>query len=281
MEIVAILNNSAVIAKNEKDIEYVLTGKGIAFGRHAGEHIDENTVTKKYIMSEEQTKELLTLSQSIPIDHFELSIEVITLIQSKINKSLDKSILIHISDHISSAIERYKKGIFLSNGLLNELSLLYSQEYSACCIALNLINQKMNILMPEDEAGFLCFHIIDAEESDEKVSSIKKVMKTVHDIEEIFKEQYEGKFDKNGINYKRFMLHLKFLTIRKFMKVKEGEEDETMIRFDDKMLQLITPFIERVQVYCIDKFKEPLNESEKLYLTVHACCLLQQRKVRR
>lgn len=47
MRIKSILNNSALVAFNEKGDEFVVIGKGIAFQKHPGDFVDETKIEKK------------------------------------------------------------------------------------------------------------------------------------------------------------------------------------------------------------------------------------------
>ena len=46
MKIKSILNNSALVAFNEKGDEFVVIGKGIAFQKHPGDFVDETKIEK-------------------------------------------------------------------------------------------------------------------------------------------------------------------------------------------------------------------------------------------
>lgn len=46
MIVKSVLNNSALIAFNDKKEECVLIGKGIAFNKHAGDKVDDAKVEK-------------------------------------------------------------------------------------------------------------------------------------------------------------------------------------------------------------------------------------------
>ena len=52
MEIYKILNNNVIVSKNEHDKEIIAMGKGIAFKKKVGEHIEDELIDKfiRYLM---------------------------------------------------------------------------------------------------------------------------------------------------------------------------------------------------------------------------------------
>lgn len=50
MIVKSVLNNSALIAFNDKKEECVLIGKGIAFNKHAGDKVDDAKVEKILVL---------------------------------------------------------------------------------------------------------------------------------------------------------------------------------------------------------------------------------------
>nr|WP_238121518.1 PRD domain-containing protein [Ligilactobacillus salivarius] len=68
-----------------------------------------------------------------------------------------------LSDHIYSALERYNSGVELKNNLLWEIKRFYPKEFTVGKEALDIINKQFGIKLPEDEAGFITMHIVEAQ----------------------------------------------------------------------------------------------------------------------
>lgn len=60
-------------------------------------------------------------------------------------------------------MERKNQGIELPNALLWEIKNYYPEEYAVGIEALSIIVEKLNIVLSEDEAGFIAIHIVNAE----------------------------------------------------------------------------------------------------------------------
>ncbi len=131
----------------------------------------------------------------------------------KSGKQLSESIYLHLTDHIHFAIERYKNNLPIKNGLLWETKQLYRDEYEIGIEALNMICDQFGVLLPEDEAGFLALHIVNAE-LNEVMPNIKKMTKVMQEILTIVKYHFKMEFDEESLNYYRFITHLKFFAQR-------------------------------------------------------------------
>ncbi|UOF89846.1 PRD domain-containing protein [Fodinisporobacter ferrooxydans] len=65
-------------------------------------------------------------------------------------------------DHVNFAIERHKKGINLSNPFTYEIKHLYPDDYNISEQAVQYINDKLGVDLPEEEVAFLATHFHSA-----------------------------------------------------------------------------------------------------------------------
>ena len=84
---------------------------------------------------------------------------------------LNQSIYVTLTDHISFAISRCKKGIHLENALLWEIKRFYPQEFELGRYAVELVKKRLDVEMPEDEAGLL--HCILSTQSMEQIFGMR------------------------------------------------------------------------------------------------------------
>ena len=52
--------------------------------------------------------------------------------------------------------------MMIKNELLNEIRRVHKKEYKVALWALEFLNRKLKIELPEDEAGFIALHFINA-----------------------------------------------------------------------------------------------------------------------
>ncbi len=99
----------------------------------------------------------------VPTEHIRITEEIIKYAKEQLNKKLNDIIYISLTDHIYFAIERHRQGIQIVNPLIWEIKRIYKDEFQIGKKALQMIQQHFQINLPEDEAGFIAMHIVNAE----------------------------------------------------------------------------------------------------------------------
>ncbi|MBT2738882.1 BglG family transcription antiterminator LicT [Bacillus sp. ISL-7] len=269
MKIDKILNNNAVITKKDNQ-EVIIIGRGIAFNKRAGDEINEQQIDKIFTLENEDTmKKFKTLITDMPIEYMELSEKIIAYAKMKLGKKLNESIYIHLTDHIHFAIERYKNNLPIKNGLLWETRQLYKDEYEIGLEALNMICEQFGVILPEDEAGFLALHIVNAE-LNEEMPVVKNMTKVMQEILTIVRYHFKIEFNENSLPFYRFITHLKFFAQRlvKGNHYNSATDDDLYNVIKQKYpeayncSQKIKKFIENSYTY-------ELTDEEMIYLTIH------------
>lgn len=94
-------------------------GKGIGFKAHTGELIDESKIEKVFrIENENLSRQFQELLENIPLEHMQLTSDIISYAIKNLNVQLNQNIYITLTDHINFAIQRQSQGIQLKNALL-------------------------------------------------------------------------------------------------------------------------------------------------------------------
>ena len=81
----------------------------------------------------------------------------------ELRKKLNDTIYISLSDHIYTAIQRFLEGITITNSMLWDIKRFYELEFGLALKALNIIKERFQVELPEDEAAFIALHIVNAE----------------------------------------------------------------------------------------------------------------------
>ena len=69
-----------------------------------------------------------------------------------------------MSDHVSFAIERTRKGIVVATPLYFDIEHLYTTEVEIGKYTLKLIKKELKVSLPENEAMSIALHLINAAE---------------------------------------------------------------------------------------------------------------------
>ncbi len=216
MKIYKVLNNNVVTILNNNDKESVVMGRGIAFQKKKGDEIDESKVEKIFVLKNNNLNDkFLKLINDIPLECIEVAEEIIQYAESKLETTLNENIYLTLTDHISFTINRYKNNMEMKNSMLWDIKRLHKQEFDIGLKAIEIIKNKLNLDLPEDEAATIAMHILNGE-LEQDMPEIVSMIKVTEEILKIVKYHFNIEFDEESINYYRFLTHLKFFTQRLF-----------------------------------------------------------------
>jgi beta-glucoside operon transcriptional antiterminator len=269
VKIERILNNNAVISTKDKQ-EIIIVGRGIAFKKQVGEEVNQEQIDKVFTLENEDImKKFKTLIADMPIEYMEISEKIIAYAKMKLGKKLNDSIYIHLTDHIYFAIERYRNNLPIKNGLLWETRQLYKEEYEIGLEALNMVCEQFGVILPEDEAGFLALHIVNAE-LNEEMPIVKNMTKVMQEILTMVKYHFKIEFNENSLPFYRFITHLKFFAQR---LVKGNHYNSTT---DDGLYHVIQEKYpeahkcsQKIKKFIESSYTYELTDEEMIYLTIH------------
>ena len=164
MRIQRVINNNVISAIDEYGSEIVVMGKGIGFQRRAGPEIAETGKGKIFRLESpdilERFKERLA---SMPLVCIQVSDEIISHARKVLTPQLSQSVYLTLTDHIDFALTRFREGMLFENGLYEEIKRFYPEEFQVGRHALDLIEEKTGVRLPEDEAASIAFHLVNAE----------------------------------------------------------------------------------------------------------------------
>ena len=269
MRISRIINNNVIFAINESGEELVLMGKGIAFQKKKGDQVDEDKVEKEFsIRNKNVSSKLSTVFSDMPIEHIKVSNLIIEKAKKVLNKELNDNIYITLTDHISFAIKRFSEGYVFNNALLWEIKKFYPQEFNIGQDALIMIWEEIGVELPEDEAGFIALHIVNAQ-LNSNMNNTMEITKLIQSVLKLVRYYYHIDLDESSVYYTRFITHLKYFAQKVLSdKIVSDKKDDlfTIIQIKYKEAyecsKKIADFIER-------DYNKKLSEEELVYLTVH------------
>lgn len=206
------INNNIVSAFDESGREVVVIGKGIGYKAKAGSVIPQERISKVFVMSsQDNTDRLKKMFESLPLACIELTDEILIYAKNRLGRQLNESAYFTLADHINFAITRLKQGMEFHNVLLSEVRRFYSQEFEVGKYALCLMERRLGIVMPEDEAASIAIHVLNAE-YDVSISDAFHAAKLLDKILDIVGQETGCAVCGHGGYYlERFINHLKFL----------------------------------------------------------------------
>lgn len=278
MQIKQVLNNNVITVLDEQEHELVIMGRGIAFGRKAGDLVEESKIEKTFKLDDkEMNKRLMELLSEIPLSFVEVSEEIIRYAKQNTSKKIHDNIYVSLTDHIYYAVERFQQGIDIKNALLWETKRFYPDEYRIGQHALSIIAEKVGIILPEDEAGFIALHIVNAQMNEDMPVMIN-ITKFIQDVLHIVKFHFGIEYDEESLAYYRFVTHLKFFAQRILNHRKQKEEDNSLFDMVKTNYSKAYACVQKVQSYIQKMYQEQLTNEDLLYLTIHIHRIVQKKE---
>lgn len=127
-----------------------------------------------------------------------------------------------------------------------------------------MVKNKTGVSLPEDEAGFIALHIVNAE-LNEEMPNIINITKVMQEILSIVKYHFKIEFSEESLHYYRFVTHLKFFAQRLF----NGTHMESQ---DDFLLETVKESI-IARMNARRKSKPTLSGSMSTSSQVTSCCI--------
>lgn len=190
MKIEKVLNNNVAIIIDGGE-EKIVMGKGIAFSKHKGDEISADAINKTFVLSSpDSLNQFAQLLKDIPYEYVTLAQEIIAYAKTTLGKKLDEKINIDLTDHIYTAVKRLKDGIVIKNALLWDIQRFYQDEYTIGTYALDVIEKKFGVRLPDDEAGFIALHIVNAELSEGNLEDIYAITQIMQEIMNIIRRTF-------------------------------------------------------------------------------------------
>ena len=269
MVIEKVINNNIVSAYDETGREVVIMGRGIGFGTKPGREVAEQKIEKIFrIKSQSLAEQFKELLANMPLEHAQISNDIISHAKKHLKLKLNQSIYVTLTDHINFAIERFTQGIKPENALLWEIKRFYQQEYQLGKYAVDMIWERLHIALPDDEAGFIALHFVNAEYGTD-IRDALNFPNQMKDILDIVKSELDIEFDEDSLHYERFVTHVKFLLQRVYRKELLPNEESELAEMMMTKYPREYACSRKIAEYIEDATNSKISGEEIMYLSIH------------
>ncbi|GLC79573.1 BglG family transcription antiterminator LicT [Lacrimispora brassicae] len=268
-EFVKSLNNNIVLAYDENHNEVVLFGTGIGFSRKKGDRVEESSVSKLFI--NDSNKRLAPMIQNLSEDIVSVTEDIIQYGSRVLEKQLHASILIVLADHLYFAMERAKKSQSVDNPLQWEVPHLYPKEYEIGVKGVKLIEERLQVKLPPQEASFIALHFVNAQFESQDMSDTLKITEIISRILDIVSYHFQLVLDENSLYYSRFIVHLRYFIIRQETHMKDtiGLNDEDLLETVKTRYKKSYQCAVKIAKYLYDAYSWDVSKDEIIYLLLH------------
>ena len=205
-----VMNNNVVLAVDlQSNLEMVLVGKGIGFGKKENmvTEIDAEKIEKSFHAFDEKIRRnyLKYLSQ-INDNVLDAVEEIVSLAEDRLGK-LNEHLQVLLTDHIKFALERIKMGIGIDNPFLHEIKALYPEEFKIGKKGAEIIKAHTGIQISEDEMGFIALYLYSARQN-KTINETVRDTRILRELIEIIEKELNYRINPENTAYNRLVNHL-------------------------------------------------------------------------
>ncbi|MGL4861043.1 MAG: BglG family transcription antiterminator LicT [Enterobacteriaceae bacterium] len=269
MNIHKILNNNVVIILDDKQREVILMGRGLGFKKRPGEAVDPELIEKQFVLQDDEHNERYKLLLSeLPHECLLVAEKIVELATQQGLGKLHTSLRISLMDHIHFAAERHKEGIDIKNVLLWEIKRAYPKEYAIGLQGLEIIARELQVQLPEDEAGFIALHLVNAQ-LDDNMQNTMQITQVMQEILQLVKQTFSLEYDEESFSYHRFVTHLKFFAHRLLGKNSVTSDDDSLYLAVKAKYVNSFQCVELVAEHMQQQYQHSMSTEEMMFLTIH------------
>lgn len=268
MKIERVINNNVLSAFDENNREVVIMGRGIAFKKRPGDVVDEEKIEKIFVLNDQdEVGKFAELLKSLPLEHLQVSADIIDYAKQVMKGRLSPGIYITLTDHINFALDRKKSGMQFQNALLQEVKNFYPSEYLIGEYAISLIERRLGVKLPVDEAASIAMHFVNAEYNTD-MSDTMNITSLIKEILELVETEMGTNLNELGLYYSRFVTHLKFLAQRLFLGQMLDSQEEEFIDMIVRLYPAEYACSRKIGDYIKERYGQTITKEELAYLTV-------------
>ncbi|SEO88141.1 transcriptional antiterminator, BglG family [Amphibacillus marinus] len=283
MRVVKVLNNSLILALDDQGHEMILMGKGIGFNKAIGYRLRKQEVQKVFVMKDRAIgRNIIKLASEIDSTFFELAKTIIDYAIEQYNMDLMEHIYLSLTDHLSFVVKRMEQGIVIENFYVAEMKKFSPNEYQVGVFGLELVEARLKIKLPIDEAGNIAFHFINAQQNNPYNVNNRIITESLKDMLDIVKYNFSLTYDEDSISYSRFTTHLRLFAQRLLTDRQKFEQGDDFL-YEQIINNCPAEYkcVNKLEKYIIEKFSTELTQTEELYLTIHIHRVLEENKHRK
>lgn len=205
MRIVHIYNNNVVLAQSDSGEQAVVLGRGLAFGAKKGQEIDPAKIEQTFTPQSADDDHASALLSEIPSEVLQVATELEIYAKEQLGLKVAHSTVLPLADHLNYALSRARDGILLDYPLSIEVTQLYPREFSFGRYALQLVKERFDVVLPEEEATPFALHLVNTQFSNEDLSKIYRMTEVFAQIFNVIAFAYGHPLDQTHMSVARFV----------------------------------------------------------------------------
>ena len=157
----------------------------------------------------------------------------------------------------------------LATPLSYDVRHLYPKEAALGDKALDVLEKHTGVRLPDHEAVGVALHLINAESETGDIHATMMALKITADVDDIIERELHVKLDKDGFQYSRFAMHLRYL-IQRLASGKQVEDQGIgLLGQMRREYPAVYACAKVVVEYFAETWGWQCNDEELLYLMLH------------
>lgn len=276
--IVRNLNNHVALVKDEEQKDFIVFGRGIAYGKKTGQIISESDVTECYFLGKKDMAYFSDISEQMVSEIIVIAEQIISEAKKAVKGTYNANLLLMISDHLNFAIERAKEDISIKSPLEFEIRRLYPKEIEIGRIAIKLVKKELGVVLPKEEEAMIALHIVNSQVGGEVIQNAMLITEISNKVIDILNFHFQTNLDMSTSMMARFLIHLRYF-IMKYMKNEEKEPEagyEGLFTFLSTKDPEIYAAIQKIDQSIYKNYGWSISENDQIYLMMHVNRLVQE-----
>lgn len=282
MRVIKVLNNSLVLALDDQGRESIPMGKGIGFHKATGYQFGKDEVEKVFVLKDRSiSRSIIQLAAEIDSVYFEIGKNVIDYARETFGMKLLDHIYLSLVDHLAFAARRVAQGIEVPNFYTADMQRFNPDEFKVGLYAIGLVKEKCNIALPEDEAGNIAFHFINAQFNHPYNDKNLQIRQLASNVLDIVKYYYQLVYSEDSVAYSRYVRHVQ-LFAQRLISGKQLDGDPSHLIYDQIAQVCASEFkcVEKIGVFVREQCGVNLTSQEAMYLAMHIHLILEEGRTR-
>ena len=258
-------NNALLVLREDEKTESILLGKGIGFGKKAGDDLQDDVNMKEYrLAGKEDRKDIVGTENGIEPVYLEAAGRIIEEAESVFDE-INPDILLALADHIAFAARREQQNMYAPNPFIPDIKVLFGKEYAVAIKSREIIKEYAGYEISDDEAGFIALHIHSGL-SHQQVSETLKTTQMVNQAMQMIVKESNKEVAETSLAYTRLLSHLYYIIVRAKQGGKVGVD---LNCYMEEKYPLAMNTAQSVYDFLVEKAELQLDSLEKGFLAVH------------
>lgn len=280
--------------------QVVVTGRGVGFGVHQGDDVDESKIAQIFVPADGRDPDHAgEMMAYVPYDAMRLVTEALSAAVAAAGASAklpEKLTLVTaLADHVAQAQRRAERGETIQYPLEAEVASLYPDEHALARTLLREINERLAVggrgsgeeagelegerggvdkqlraaQLPAEEATALALHLVNAGFSTGDLSYTYQMTGVIQQMLDVIGAEWGVGLRQASISVARFITHVRYL----FVRMARGEQlDHASDAVSAQITQAFPQhdrLARKVAQVAELRFDQTLTEDEIAYLTLH------------